>query len=523
MKIKLLTLIIFTGVLSSLNSNAQVTQPARYERPHKNRDHEFIVISMKENGIALVRDTEKYEAGKRKWEVIFLDSTLHETWETIVLVEQRMNILGHEHQGDNIYLIFQEPDVNSRTVYLVELDTKTQLKKEHTFKPEVSIKFSHFLVMNNKAIFGGTIQKEPALLMYDLPSETNKIIPGIVEPGLELMDLRNNVNETFNAILVESRSSKNKKLIVRTYDLSGVMLVEDIINIDEDKTILDATASTLLHDELLITGTWTYGFNKSSAGIFSVIVDPFNEQAVNYYNFTDLNHFLDYLKPKRAKRIIEKAKYRKSIGKPVEFRASLTSIKVEETKDGFSFLGETYEIHNNSPRYSSPYGYNPIYYNPYGYYPMGFTTIPYRYYTPYNSPYSNYNYTNDIRAISSSIVFFDKKGKMVSDYSMKFPEIKLYAKEQVSDFAIEKDTLVILCKSEKGIHLKYCDDSGATLKESKITATPNENQIIRSENQDNSGVRKWYDNLFYVYGYQSLRTTEKKNHDVFYITKIRIN
>jgi len=33
---------------------------------------EFIIISMGENGLVLVRDTEKYESGKRNWEVVFL-------------------------------------------------------------------------------------------------------------------------------------------------------------------------------------------------------------------------------------------------------------------------------------------------------------------------------------------------------------------------------------------------------------------------------------------------------------------
>ena len=46
---------------SSLNLCAQISQPSRYEREQKNSDHEFVVISMKEKGIALVREAKKNE------------------------------------------------------------------------------------------------------------------------------------------------------------------------------------------------------------------------------------------------------------------------------------------------------------------------------------------------------------------------------------------------------------------------------------------------------------------------------
>src|SRR5690348_5616012 len=104
------------GFFFSPSVLSQITQPARYELPHKGSDHEFIIISMGANGLALVRDTEKFDDSKRKWEVIFLDTLLQEKRHTKILVDQRMNILGHEYNEGNLYLIFQETQNPSHSV-----------------------------------------------------------------------------------------------------------------------------------------------------------------------------------------------------------------------------------------------------------------------------------------------------------------------------------------------------------------------------------------------------------------------
>lgn len=513
-------------LLLTLHLQAQISQPARYEREHKNNDHEFIIVSMGVQGLALVRDTEKYESGKRNWEVIFLDTALQETWSTKIGVQQRMNILGHEYRDGNVYLIFQEHENTDRSVDIFELNLQSRLYKEHLFKPELNIHFTHFSVLNAKAIFGGYINKEPALLQYDLSEEKARIIPGVFQPNLDLVDVRVNSNETFNTLLVEGRSTKAKKLIVRTFDANGVMLVEDAIVIEEGKTILEAITSSLVRDELIIIGTWTYGSTKQAAGIFSVVVDPFHDQKVNYYDFASLNHFFDYLKPKRAAKIKAKAEWRRSMGKPPEFRTYLSGIKIEETKEGFCFLSEVYDASSYNSRSSYPYGYNPYSYNPYGFYPYGFSPMPYRYYTPYYpTPYTSSPQVTEIRMINSSLSFFDIHGNLVSDQSLKFPEIKLSSKEQSSDFITHNGLTTMVCKGEKEIIVKINEKDGTTVKEEKvIPELKNPSEIIRSETQDNSGIRAWYGSYFYVYGYQSLRDIVKRtSHDVFYINKIKVD
>jgi|GEM_PF-283539 len=515
-------------ILAPLSPNAQITQPALYERPHKGSDHAYIVISMGEKGIALIRDTDKFEGKNKSWEVIFLDSTLTESWTTKIEIDQRMNILGHDSRDGNIYLIFEEPENNRRQINLTEIHFQERTVKQHQFKPDVTIRYTHFSVLKNKAVFGGYLMKEPTLLMYDLSNESTKVIPGSFLTKVELMDVRNNSNDTFNVILVERDAKAKKKLVVRTFDSNGLLLVDDIIAIDDDKTIIEAISSTLVHDELVVMGTWTYGSTGQAAGIFSVIVDPFSEQKMNYYDFAQLTHFLDYLKPKKAAKIKAKAEWRKSVGKQPEFRTHLYPIKIEENKEGFSLLAEVYDPSTNyyNLRSTSPYGNYPYnYYSPYS--PYAMNSVPYRYNnSPYGYPYSsNFNNANDTRVIHSSLSFFDDHGKLRADQALKFPAIKLESKEQVSDYINRGTRTVMVCKVEKEIITQINEADGTVTETEKIKpALKNPHETIRSESQENSAIRFWYGRYFYVYGYHTVRDeTDKTSRDVYYINKISVD
>jgi hypothetical protein len=531
MKFETITYRFLLGVVAfgllSFNLSAQITQPALYEREHKDSEHTFLVISMGDNGIALVRDTEKFEGNKKNWEIIFLDSALNESWTCKIDIDQRMNILGHDYRNGNIYLIFEEPENSGRQINLTEIRLSEREVKQHKFKPDVTIHYTHFSILKNKAVFGGYLMKEPTLLMYDLSNESTKVIPGTFSMKEELMDVRNNSNDTFNALLIERDSKSIKKLIVRTYDSNGVLLVDDVIAIDEDKTIIEAISSSLVRDELVVMGTWTYGSSKQAAGIFSVMVDPFNEQKVNYYDFAELNHFLDYLKPKKISKIKAKAEWRKSVGKVPEFRVHLYPVKIEEDKEGFSLLTEVYDPPSNyyNARSTSPYGYNPYNNYPYGYSPYG-SMYPYRPYNlPFGYPYgTNSTSSYDTRMIHSSLIFFDGNGKLVADQSLTFPEIKLESKEQVSDFINLGTRTIMVCKEEKEIIAQINQSDGTVVQTEKITpALKNSGEIMKTESQDKGTIRFWYGHNFYVYGYHKLKDNlEKTTRNVFYINKISV-
>ena len=88
-------------------ANAQVEQTRRYELPKKMADEYFTVVSLKEDGLALVRERNKYEGNRKLWEIIVLDDELEEKSKTDLPVNQRNRLLGYEIDKNRLYLLYR--------------------------------------------------------------------------------------------------------------------------------------------------------------------------------------------------------------------------------------------------------------------------------------------------------------------------------------------------------------------------------------------------------------------------------
>ena len=254
-------------------------------------------------------------------------------------------------------------------------------------------------------------------------------------------------------------------------------------------------------------------------------VDPFKEQQIRYVDFGQLRHYLDYLNPARAERLKKNSLEDAAAGKIPNFTAYVMPFRLTENKDGFILLAEVYNpISTMSPYYSNPYYYNP-YYSPYGLnpYSSGY------YYPGMNRMYRPYTYGNNARNVDeiktseTVLLSYDAKGNIMWDYSMKLDDIKMPGIEQVTDFCIQGDKVYFLFKQESELKSKTIvlkDEVSTEIVEKVKTSNPLDE--IKSEREFDGGVRHWFANSFYVWGYQGIRnpTKEDKVRDVFYINKV---
>jgi hypothetical protein len=161
---------------------------------------------------------------------------------------------------------------------------------------------------------------------------------------------------------------------------------------------------------------------------------------------------------------------------------------------------------------------------PYYGYSYRYTPTSSRY--PYPS-YSNtpFNQPDDSRVLHSSVSVFDATGKLIADQGMKLNEVKLTTLEQVSDFCFTPNKSVILYKKEKLLREGIFELDGKVIQQDTVENKLNEGEIIRSEENENTGVRHWYGSYFYMWGNQTIQDTRKKwedrNRYVFYIQKYK--
>jgi hypothetical protein len=504
-------------------AHGQINQVERWETEQKNSDNAWTIISMKEKGLALVRDKEKFLEGQKIFQIQTLDTLLKAKSNVEIGVSYRMRLIGYEYTGDHVYILLRGSENEQSEALLIEYNILDNSVERHDIKQEFNYRLTHFTVLDRHAIFGGYISREPAVLIYDIEESQLKVVPGFFTSDTELLDLRINENGTFNTLITNRSIRQNKSLILRTFDKEGVQLMEDEIPIDHNKTILSGLTSALVRDEMLIAGTYSIGNSKMATGFFSVLADPFKEQPIHYYDFAQLNHFLDYLNTKRADKIKASSRRFREKSRDPEFKVNVSNVRLEERGTGFYLLAEAYNTvtANNSGPYPYNGGYNG-YYNPYGGL-YGYSPFASRY---YNSPYNFYNQPvhQDISMLSTSVLAFNPDGKLDWDHSLKVDDERKPALEQAADFWCDRNKIVIAAKTESDIVVKARFKNNETSGDTIQVLMRKPTDVVRDETEDEGGVRHWYRNKFYVWGYQTVKDPEMKFEDrtrsVFYIIKV---
>jgi hypothetical protein len=512
-----------TLLLVSTTSFGQLSQKGRFERPQKNSDDYYNVISLKEEGLALFRERDKYKANNQIWELILLDTAMQEKSTIELQVNSRYKMVGYEISPGHLFFLFRTGETTRNDFELIDVDLKGSEAGRYQIKPELDFKLTHFVKAGDNFVFGGYVNNEPAIIHYELADKQIRVIPGFFQKDTELVDLRTNQNQTFNTVLIDRGSKENRKLVMRTFDETGKQLLEDIVPIDEQKSLQNGITSILEREDLAVMGTWGERNSKQSIGFYFMYVDPFKEQQIKYIDFGQLTHYLDYISPKRAERIKQNSADDAKAGRVPNYTNYVMPFRIAEYPDGFLLLAEVYTpVSNVNPYYSSPYYYNP-YYSPYGFNPYGFYYPGLsRMYRPYSYS-SNARNTNEIRTHETVLISFGGDGKVNWDYSVKLDEMKMPSIEQVADFCLAKDSVYFLYKKESDIKVKMISSKDDKALENSVKVqTSDPVDEIRSEKEYEGGVRQWYGSTFYVYGYQTIRnnTKEDRVRDVFYVNKV---
>jgi len=505
----------------------QIVQPARFEKEQKGNDEPFTVISLEENGIALLRETNDYTGNKRTWEIVVLDTALQEKRTIEFAIESRYPIAGYEVSDKNLYLLYRTGETNKNDFVLLDFDIQDSTTwHRHEIKPELDFKVTHFTSVSSSIVLGGYVSNDPTVLLYDMTTKSIKVVPGFFQKNNELVDLRVNQNETFNVVLIDRSVRSERKLIFRTYDRMGSLLLDDAVPIGDDHSLHTGITSVLKREDLMIMGTWGEKQSKQALGFFALPVDPFSEQKIKYYHFGELENFLNYLNPKREERIKTNTQEDLREGRRPSFGAYVVPYVIGENQDGFLMLAEVYQPLTNSPN-PGPYGY-PYYSNPYSYYNSFFPGYypGMRMYRPYQYG-NNVKNVNNIKTYQTALIAFDSQGNIKWDESIKLDDVEQSGLNQVGDFYVNNQSVVFLYKDESDLKIRLIDRTAGTstdVTEQIKTLDPYDE--IKNDKDSEGGVRFWTNNSFYVWGFQTLRNNTRKNNktrEVFYINKIVVH
>lgn len=319
--------------------------------------------------------------------------------------------------------------------------------------------------------------------------------------------MKPNDDGSVDVIVSAKNLEKRKGLWIRNYDSAGSLIKTTILQPEENKNLIFARSLKMQNGEQVVSGV--YGrYSDYSRGIFVASINVFGEYAIKYYSYAELQHFFNYMKAKREKRVKEKIERRRIKGKKVKFNYRILVQELIPYGNQYVLLGEAFYPHYAyaSSSYSA---YSTNYYNR-------------SYRIPGNRSdlvFDGYQYTHAV------VIGFDKNGKLLWDNSFEINDVKSYNLEQFVKIYPQDDRIALLYLFENGIRSKIISGStileGKSLDEMKLKF---ENDEVKNRETETSKLDYWYGNNFFAFGVQQVRNLREPSvqttRKVFFVNKI---
>jgi len=496
----LCTLIYALGI--SFSCWAQVEQPLRMEYVLGREDNYFNVMSMQEHGVALFRELENNDDPRLEiWEVIRVDTTLQEVLNRTYSLDSKAEFTGYEYRDKHLYLLFRMGLYQKDDLKILKINMDTGQEEEYNIQQIVPVNLTEFTIVGNAALLGGYVNYRPALIHYNFSTEKIKVLPGIYRNNSELIEINvNEINRTFSVLMTERTRDKRNTISIKAFNETGDLLQNNILEPRPNTSILYGRSTHFSRTDQFIVGTYAHKRSNYSRGIYIARLskDPDQLADITYFNYGDLKNFFSYMKARRAARVKERVERRKVKGKKVRFNYRLLVHDIIQENGNYLMIGEAFY-----PKYGSS-----------GYY-GGIGRLP----SAQNLAFEGYKYTHAV------IIAFDANGKLQYDNSFEINDVLSYQLDQLVSVGMEKDKIVLLYTYENVIRSKIIQRNevieGKAFNDIKLKF---EDDIVRNNDSDIGGLKKWYNNYFFAYGVQKIKNLKARNVDlnreVFYINKI---
>jgi hypothetical protein len=493
----------------------QIKQTHTYELEKKNYDDYFTVLPAGEDGVIIFRDTDDYRKGDL-WQVVSLDTTLCERWNQELSIDSKYNFKGSELRNSSLYLIFRNGDGLKSDYHVLVISIKSGEISRYDIKNDIELKLSHLIIIDDKMILAGYVNNSPTLVSYQFGSERFEVIPGFFKDRSYVVDVKGNKN-TFNTITLE-KEYNGSFLRLKTYSLDGDLIFEKTIETNDKYYFRSAKSSGFINGNIVVSGTYSVKKSYYAAGIYLAIVKPNGQDnIVNFYGFDQFEHFFDYLKPKKAVRLKNKFKRRAAKGKEIVYSSRVTLNEIKKDGDGFIVEAEIYD-----PQYTRPTRnpYDNSYNSQQDFEQRGRSSQSY---SKQASSFQNVDNADLFKYLQSTLIRFDKNGKIIWDNSFKLSEVESNSLEQTVHFINNDDVINMVCKSTDQIGFKTIQDAEMVEENIEPIKLQYEFDKIIHTYKGTGRSLNWYGNNFIVWGYHKIENkvdTDKKNRNVLFVNKI---
>jgi len=482
--------------------SAQVQQIDRFEIAINNDEiSDFSTVSAGENGLMIYRRI--YSLKSDQLEIIRVDTTLQEVWKQRVDIAKNLQVARSAVKDNILFILFTSGNIQQGNFHIAAIAVEDGSSVVYTVNNLIPFLPTEFTITNTSALIGGYFNYRPLIVYFNFGTHQSKILPGFFnEPG-ELTQIKTYENGTTDVIVSTDNYEKKKSLWIRNYDAQGDIIKTTILQ-PEGKRNLIFGRSIKVDDEELVVGV--YGrYKEYSRGLFIAKVFPSGEYQIAYYDYADLDHFFNYMKETKEKRIKDRIERKRVQGKKAKFNYRFIVHEIMKVDGEFVMLGEAFY-----PQYAYPKGV------------ANRNGIPQMYSHSFSrGGYAliGYHYTHAV------VIGFDNQGALTWDNSFEIGDVMTPELEQFVKIRPLDDKILLQYVYGNQIRTKTIKDSeivdGKSFDEIKLRF---QDDILSDSPSENSTLDYWYDGHLYVSGIQQIKNLREikvtANRKVFFINKI---
>lgn len=479
-------------------AQAQLAQSLRLEIPSDpNQAEAFDVTPLAERGLLVtIRTGGFYDNTPALFAFKKYSVNLKLLWQTTFKQDLKYRPVLTYNNDQYAYHLFREYDTNRFQFVRLHLDDGVVDSFEGGLLDQFDVQ--QFKVMGSQAYVGGYHHNRPVVMAFSFFDGTAKVLPGMYVNHMEISSLE--IDEARNEVNVLVHSSKRRcRFSIRTYNYDSKLL--RTIDFDGAKNSLISGKLLPVDDhESLLVGNYSTDCTPYSQGVYVTRIQHGNPtadasdeavKAIQYFEFSQLQNFFNYLKPHRQQKLLAKAKKKKEEGKDYKFRYRLLVHDLKPTPNGLTLVAEVYY-----PQYRG-------------------STLAYGGYLRGADRYEGFRYTH------AFVCGFDRTGNLLWDNCLPIKELLSPDLTEMVQLSQQGDRIVLAYPNDGEITTEVIQGNKVLKETEKFKIkTGTDDEKVTFSAQDN--LMAWYDRHFLACGFQKIAPSKNyaAQREVFYLNKL---
>ena len=493
------------------------TQTARTELLLEQSSSEVHVQALAaDSTVVLLLGREKPLSGKSTFVFQQYDQALHLRQESTLEVPEEFDFTRMCAEGNTVYALFSSHS-NPGRLWAAAYNGRLGQAQTQQFDTRLSREIVELKALDGR-LFATVLlndQQHVTALLLDVATGQMQYLASIYELlPTQLTFVADAATRRAEYVLSQTNGRKSRLLLKQLTD-RGQLVSSEFVQAESDRSLITAQLTPPQDTTArLLMGTYSLRDPAYAQGLFATDLRFKTSSGVKaplrFYDFLNLKHFFDYLKPSRQAKLRLRTDRRAARSVPPlrwHYRLLLHEL-LPQPGGGYVLVAEVYYPHYR--------------YNSYGSYIGPINSIGNQYGT---SPYASSRIFDGYQTTHALVCGFDRAGTLLWDNTFVVENVRRSELEE----AIRIQTL-----PDGRLVLAYLDEEKLRYKLVRGTeSSPNDQLVLIQTGSDNANrggehasntsqadLLPWFGSRFVATGYQRVRAERGKDREVFFLNAV---